>query len=239
MAEERSSAARERLAVVLDTDDLVAAMRIAKSVQPHISTAKVGLELYSAVGPDAIAALTDLGMDVFIDLKLHDIPTTVGRAARVLGAQGARWVNAHAAGGTDMLRAFVEGLVQGAEDAGLPAPVALAVTVLTSEHDAPTSLLVERAGLAAASGCGGVVCAAADIAIIRHAEPELRCVTPGIRPAGTPHDDQVRVATPAQAAHAGSDLIVVGRAITASGDPGAAAAAVESEVAHALGQLPA
>jgi orotidine-5'-phosphate decarboxylase len=234
MAEAPTIEARDRIAVALDTDDLVVAMRIAKAVQPHIAVAKVGLELYSAVGPDAITALTDLGMDVFTDVKLHDIPTTVGRAARVLGAEGARWVNAHAVGGHDMLRAFVEGLARGAEDAGLEAPVALAVTVLTSEHDAPSSLLVERADLAAATGCGGVVCAAPDVAIVRHAQPGLKCVTPGIRPAGAPVDDQARVATPAQAAHAGSDLIVVGRAITQADDPAAAAAAVESEVAHAL-----
>jgi orotidine-5'-phosphate decarboxylase len=231
--------ARDRIAIVLDTDDLVAAMRLAKAVQPHIANAKIGLELFSAVGPDAIAALTDLGMDVFVDLKLHDIPNTVGRAARVLGSAGARWVNAHAVGGPAMLRAFVEGLHLGADDAGVPEPVALAVTVLTSDHDAPSSLLVERAGLAASTGCGGVVCAVADIAIIRRAEPGLQCVTPGIRPAGAAAHDQARVATPAQAVHAGSDLIIVGRAISEADDPAAAAAAVESEVAHARSSAPA
>lgn len=227
-------AARDRIAIVLDTDDLVAAMRLAKAVQPHIANAKVGLELWSAVGPDALAALTELGMDVFVDLKLHDIPTTVRRAAHVLGSAGARWVNAHAMGGTDMLRAFVEGLHDGADDAGLEQPLALAVTVLTSEHDAPPSLLAERAGLAAAAGCGGVVCAVPDLAIIHHAEPSLQCVTPGIRPGGSAADDQVRVSTPAQAVHAGSDLLVIGRPISHAEDPVAAAAAVEDEVAHAL-----
>jgi orotidine-5'-phosphate decarboxylase len=231
-------AARDRIAIVLDTDDLVAAMRLAKAVQPHIANAKVGLELWSAVGPDALAALTELGMDVFVDLKLHDIPTTVQRAAHVLGSAGARWVNAHALGGTDMLRAFVEGLQEGADDAGLEQPLALAVTVLTSEHDAPPSLLAERAGLAAAAGCGGVVCAVPDLAIIHHAEPSLQCVTPGIRPGGTAADDQVRVSTPAQAVHAGSDLLVIGRPISQADDPVAAAAAVEDEVAHALAAVP-
>lgn len=238
MADNATGAARDRIALALDTDDLVAAMRLAKAVRPHIANAKVGLELYSAVGPDALAALVELGMDVFVDLKLHDIPSTVGRAAHVLGAAGARWVNAHAVGGTDMLRAFVEGLAAGADDAGLDPPLALAVTVLTSEHDAPTSLLVERAGLAVAAGCGGVVCAAADVAIIRHAEPDLRFVTPGIRPAGSAANDQARVATPAQAAHAGSDLIVLGRAVSGADDPVAAAAAVEAEVANALATAP-
>lgn len=226
--------ARDRIAVALDTDDLIVAIRIAKAVQPHAAVAKVGLELYSAVGPDAITALTELGMDVFCDLKLHDIPTTVGRAAAVLGGEGARWVNAHAAGGADMLQAFVEGLRTGADEAGLPAPVALAVTILTSDTDAPPTLLAERAQLAADTGCGGVVCAAGDVATIRGVAPTLQCVTPGIRPTGTDTDDQARIATPAQAIRAGSDLLVVGRAVTAADDPTAAIAAIEAEVEAAL-----
>jgi orotidine-5'-phosphate decarboxylase len=224
-------AARDRLAVALDTDDLVVAVRLAKAVQEHVGVAKVGLELFSAVGPDAVNAFVDLGMDVFCDLKLHDIPTTVGRAARVLGSLGATWVNAHAAGGAEMLQAFVEGLAMGADDVGLPAPTALAVTVLTSDTEAPQSLLAERAALAAGAGCGGVVCAVADIATIRSAAPSLTCVTPGIRPADTEVDDQARVATPAQAVRAGSDLLVVGRPITGADDPAAAAAAIAAELA--------
>ena len=223
-------AARERLAVALDTDDLVVAVRVAKAVHEHVGVVKVGLELFTAVGPDAVNAFVDLGMDVFCDLKLHDIPTTVGKAARVLGGLGAQYVNAHAAGGTDMLRALVEGLAAGADDVGLPAPMALAVTVLTSDTDAPSGLLAERAGLAAAAGCGGVVCAVGDIATIRSTEPSLACVTPGIRPADVDADDQARVATPAQAARAGSDLLVVGRPITAADDPAAAAAAISAEL---------
>ena len=173
------TAARDRLALVLDIDDLVAAMRLAKAVQPQFGIAKVGLELCSAAGPDALAALTELGYDVFVDLKLHDIPTTVRPrrpacwARRVPGGSTPTPL-----GGTDMLRAGVEGLQEGADDAGLEQPLALAVTVLTSEHDAPPSLLAERAGLAAAAGCGGVVCAVAGpgdhpprraLAAVRHA----------------------------------------------------------------------
>jgi orotidine-5'-phosphate decarboxylase len=160
---------------------------------------------------------------------LHDIPTTVERAARVLGGLGARWVNAHAAGGADMLKAFVAGLA----DSGA---TALAVTVLTSDADAPPSLLAERAGLAAAAGCGGVVCAVNDIATIHGVAADLRCVTPGIRPTGADVDDQSRIATPAQAIRAGSHLLVVGRPVTAASDPGAAAAAIEAEVADTLAE---
>src|SRR5687768_12581208 len=122
---------RQRLALALDVDDLVAAERLAKELQPWFSVAKVGAELFSAAGPDAMAGMAELGYDVFCDLKLHDIPNTVARAARVLGAIGARYLTMHSAGGPSMLRAGVEGLAAGAAHAGLPDPTALGVTVLT------------------------------------------------------------------------------------------------------------
>ena len=115
---------RARLAVALDVDDPVAALRLARELQPWFGVAKVGLELYSAAGPDIVGGLTDLGLDVFCDLKLHDIPTTVGRAARVIGALGARYLNFHAQGGVAMLTAGVDGFLAGAAEAGLDAPVA-------------------------------------------------------------------------------------------------------------------
>lgn len=226
--------ARSRLAIALDVDDLVEAVRIAKAVKPHFGWAKVGLELYSAVGPDAVTAMHDLGFDVFADIKLHDIPTTVGRAAAVFGALGVRYLNFHAAGGEAMLRAGVEGLRAGAAGAGLPEPIGLAVTVLTSEADAPADVLRERAGVARAAGCDGVVCAAADVAVVRSVDPSLLCVTPGIRPADADADDQGRAATPAGAIGAGSDLLVIGRPVTRADDRAAAAAAVHAEVEAAL-----
>src|SRR5262245_7955727 len=123
-------ALRARLALALDVDDLVAALRLARELKPWFGTVKVGRELFSAAGPDAVASLADLYLDVFCDLKLHDIPTTVGRAAQVLGAVGARYVTLHASGGVPMLRAGVEGLREGAARGEQEAPVALAVTVL-------------------------------------------------------------------------------------------------------------
>jgi orotidine-5'-phosphate decarboxylase len=236
MAEDQatSDAARSRLAIALDVDDVVEALRIAREVKPWFGVAKVGLELYSAVGPDAIGGLVDLGYDVFADVKLHDIPTTVGRAAAVFGALGVRWLNFHAAGGEAMLRAGIEGLRAGAERAGLPVPTALAVTVLTSDPEATPALLRERTATAVAAGCGGVVCAAADIAVVRFVEPRLVCVTPGIRPAGADPDDQVRTATPAAAVGAGADLLVLGRAVTTAPDRAATAAAVHAEVITVL-----
>ena len=112
---------REHLALVLDADDLVAALRLARDLKPWFGVAKVGLELFSASGPDAIGPLIDLGYDVFLDLKLHDIPTTVNKASRVLGALGVSYVTMHAHGGVDMLRAGVDGLAEGSGNAGLRA----------------------------------------------------------------------------------------------------------------------
>jgi orotidine-5'-phosphate decarboxylase len=214
---------RRRLALVLDVDDLVVARRRAQTLRPWFGVAKVGLELFSAAGPDAIETMVELGYEVFVDLKLHDIPTTVGRAARVLGSLGASYVTLHAAGGVDMLRAGVEGLAEGALEAGLAAPCALAVTVLTSDDGAPPHILPKRVALAVESGCGGIVCAVADAREARQLGPRLSIVTPGIRPAGTPHHDQARAATPQEAFDAGADLLVIGRAVTDAPDPVTAA----------------
>ncbi|HEY8523452.1 MAG TPA: orotidine-5'-phosphate decarboxylase [Acidimicrobiales bacterium] len=214
---------RRRLALALDVDDLVAAVRLARDLEPWFGTMKVGLELYSAAGPEAVSSLLDLGVDVFCDLKLHDIPTTVERAARVLGALGVRYLNVHAAGGATMVRAGVEGLREGAAGAGLPAPVALAVTVLTSEPEASTHLLHQRVTAGLEAGVDGFVCGAPDVPAIRQLAPRAVLVTPGIRPEGTPVDDQGRVATPARALADGADLLVIGRAVTRAPDPVAAA----------------
>src|SRR2546421_6157623 len=117
---------RDRLAVVLDVPDLDVAEQLAKEVAPWIGVAKVGFELFSAAGPEAIERMRALDLKVFADLKLYDIPTTVGRAARVLGRLGVHYLNFHAAGGVDMLRAAVEGLAEGARDAGHAPPVPIA-----------------------------------------------------------------------------------------------------------------
>ena len=222
---------RARLVLALDVDDLVVAVRLARELQPWFGTMKVGMELYSAAGPDVITTLRDLGVEVFCDLKLHDIPTTVGRAARVLGSLGARDVTFHAAGGVAMLRAGVEGLREGAAGAELADPVALAVTVLTSDHDASAHLLRQRVTAGLDAGCAGFVCAVPDIAVVREIAPAAVLATPGIRADGAPVDDQARVATPRAALDAGADLLVVGRAVTGADDPGRAAAELLSPLA--------
>jgi len=226
-----SEETRAKLALALDVDDLVAAVRLARELRPFFGVAKVGLELYSAVGPDAIGAMKDLGYEVFVDVKLHDIPNTVGRAARVLGALGAGYVTLHAHGGVAMLRAGVEGLASGAEAAGMPPPVGLAVTVLTSDADAPPHIVPKRVRIAGEGGCRGIVCAADDLQIVGELAPRMIKVVPGIRPGGTPVDDQARVATPSDALARGADLLVIGRAVTKAEDPAAAAEALVSAVA--------
>lgn len=219
---------RARCALALDTPDLDTAVRLAGDLHRWFGIAKVGLELFGAAGPDAVRTLRDMGFDVFVDLKLHDIPNTVGRAARALGTLGASYVTMHATGGDAMLRAGVEGLAAAKRPSGEAPPVALAITVLTSDVTATPEVLTERARRASAAGCGGVVCAATDLATIAAAAPGLLRVVPGIRPPGAAADDQARVATPGAATGAGADILVIGRPVTAAPDPAVAAAALLS-----------
>ncbi len=221
---------RSKLALALDVDDLVAASRLGKSLAPYFGVAKIGLELYTAAGPDAIGTLMNLGYEVFLDLKLHDIPTTVEKSARVLGALGVSYVTFHAHGGVKMLEAGVAGLNDGASNAGLDTPSSLAITVLTSDADAPEHILPKRVGLAVEAGCTGIVCAASDLKDVYAYAPRLERVTPGIRFAGGPVHDQARSASPREALDGGSDLLVVGRAVTEADDPVAAAVRLVGEV---------
>lgn len=221
--EEALAAVRPKLAIALDVDDLILARRLAASVSDYFGVAKVGLELFSAAGPEAIGVMHDLGMDVFLDVKLHDIPNTVGKAGRVLGALGAKYLTMHARGGADMLKAGVDGLNAGAEAAGLEAPIGLAVTVLTSDAGAPEHVVPRRLRMAMEAGCGGIVCAAEDLSDARTIAPRLIRVVPGIRPEGTSTDDQARAATPQEAMDGGADLLVIGRAVTNADDPEEAA----------------
>jgi orotidine-5'-phosphate decarboxylase len=225
------TALRAKLALALDVDDLVMAARLGRELAPWFGVAKVGLELYSAAGPDAIGTMQDLGYDVFLDAKLHDIPTTVRKAARVLGAFGAKYLTLHAMGGVGMLRAGVDGLNEGAQNAGLDPPMALAVTVLTSDDDAPPHIVPNRIRAALEGGCQGIVCAAADVKDAKILAPRLWTAVPGIRPEGAPAHDQARVATPQEALAAGADLLVIGRPVTQAADPAAAAAALVDSLA--------
>jgi orotidine-5'-phosphate decarboxylase len=215
---------RDRLCLALDTDDLVEAGRRARELGPWFGTLKVGLELFASAGPAAVTTLQGLGLDVFVDLKLHDIPTTVNKAAKVLGSLGVSYVTFHAHGGTDMLRAGVEGLREGAASAGVPAPRGLAVTVLTSDDTAPPHILPKRVEAAAAAGCDGLVCAVVDVAEARSIVPNAFVATTGIRTSGDDLHDQRRTATPGEALAGGADLLILGRTITHAEAPALAAA---------------
>lgn len=219
---------RDRLALALDLDDLVDATRIARKLQPWFGFVKVGLELFSAAGPEAIGAFRDLGFRVFLDLKLHDIPTTVGKASRVVGALGAELLTVHAFGGDAMMRAACEGFLGGAEAAGLPEPIVVAVTVLTSDADAPPHVMLRRVTEAVEAGCGGIVCSALDVHDAKQLAPRLYAVVPGTRPEGADTHDQAKVTTPEAAIAAGADLLVIGRSVLQSRDPIEAARLIAS-----------
>ena len=221
---------RARLALALDVDDLIPALRLARELRPWFGTMKVGLELYSSAGPEAITTLVDLGVDVFCDLKLHDIPNTVHRAARVIGALGARYLTLHTSGGAAMVRAGVEGFREGAAGVEAADPVPLGVTVLTSEPEATAHTLHQRVSAGLDGGCQGFVCSALDIAHVRQLAPSALLVTPGIRSEGAPAEDQARVATPRSALDAGAGILVVGRPVTRADDPVAAARALAASI---------
>lgn len=221
---------RSKMALALDVDDLVQATRLARQLAPWFGVAKIGLELYTAAGPDAIGAMVDMGFGVFLDLKLHDIPTTVGKSAAVAGALGVSYLTMHAHGGAAMLREGVEGLQSGAREAELPAPIALAITVLTSDADAPDHIVPTRLRVAVEAGCGGIVCAASDLKDIGEMAPRTLKVVPGIRAAGADRHDQPKAVTPKMALDAGADLLVVGRAVTLADNPAQAAAELFAEL---------
>ncbi len=209
---------REQLAIALDVDDLVEARRLARELQPYFGVAKIGLELFSAVGPDIVGIIADQGFKVFLDVKLHDNPSIVERAGRVMGSIGVSYLTLHAFGGAPMLRAGVEGLSEGAARAGLETPKALAVTILTGDVEAPPYILGNRIRTAVEGGCHGVVCNANDIREAKQLAPRLQAVVTGVRPNGAPEDEYEQASTPQTAMGSGADLLVLGRAITAASD---------------------
>lgn len=200
---------------------------------------KIGMELYYGLGEAIVREAQKRGFQVFLDLKLYDIPNTVHRAMAAIGRLGISFTTIHAAGGTEMLAAGLSGLKEGAAEAGVKPAKLLAITQLTSidenilhnqQHvDLPLMESVQNyAKLADQVGLAGVVCSALELPAIRQVTgPDFLCVTPGIRPSLEDHDDQKRVVTPAQAHELGSNGIVVGRPITQSDDPVAAYQAIQ------------
>jgi len=207
------------IVVALDVSTLEEADRLAGILAPHVGMLKVGLELVWAQGPEAIQRVATHG-PVFADCKLHDIPTTVERAAANVARLGVAMLNVHALGGEAMMRAAAAGSRRGAEEAGVDPPLVVAVTVLSSHAGeglaSPASLAFE----AKAAGLDGVVVSGEDVEDVRATCGEEFClVVPGIRPAGSNGHDQVRVLTPGEAIERGADYLVIGRPLTEAPDP--------------------
>lgn len=224
----------ERLIVALDVSSASEARRIVQAVGESAKLFKVGKQLFTAEGPQVVRDLVASGRKVFLDLKFHDIPNTVGKATQEAVELGVAMLTVHASGGTRMLKAAVEAAAGG--------PLVLAVTVLTSFTDADLQEIgvagrvidqvLRLAQLARTAGCGGVVASAQETRQVRQAlGAGFALVNPGVRPKGADVGDQARVVTPSQAIAAGATHIVVGRPITAATDPAAAAAAIVAEMA--------
>ncbi|HOE60639.1 MAG TPA: orotidine-5'-phosphate decarboxylase [Kiritimatiellia bacterium] len=228
------------LIVALDVASTAEVARTVDLLGDAVSFYKIGLELFSAEGPEVVRAVRKRGKRVFLDLKLHDIPRTVERAVRAGAALGVELMTLHAAGGRAMIRAAKEG----ARSAGADAPRLLAVTMLTSLDQADLADFgvarsmaeqVEALGrLACESGADGIVCSPQEVARMRTVlGADALVVTPGVRPAGAEIGDQKRVATPAAAVRNGSTHLVVGRPILEASDPCAAARAIVAEMSAA------
>jgi len=224
---------RDNVIVALDTADATQALALARTLHGHARWVKVGMTLYYAEGPGVVGELRDLGFEVFVDLKLHDIPHQVAGAAAVLARLGAGMLTVHASGGRAVVSAAVDAARASAEEVGLAYPAVLAVTVLTSiDTDALRALgvaaspkeQVERlATVAIESGADGVVCSPLEASAVRELlGPNALVVTPGVRPAWSDHGDQARVASPAEAFAWGASHVVVGRPVTGAADPAAA-----------------
>jgi orotidine-5'-phosphate decarboxylase len=225
-----------KLIIALDVSTAAAAQKIVAAVGDSALTYKVGMQLFTAEGPQIVRDLVTSGRRVFLDLKYHDIPTTVAAAVHEAARLGVSMLTVHAAGGGKMLHAAT-----GAARAVNPALLVLGVTVLTSLdendlekvgfHGTVREEVLRLAALALDNGCKGIVTSARESAVVRaELGHNFAIVTPGVRPAGASHADQARVATPAEAIAAGASYIVVGRPITEAADPSAAARAILEQI---------
>ena len=226
--------ARDRLIAALDVPTRAEALALAGALAGHVGMLKIGLQLFVAEGPDVVRAIRQAHpqLEIFLDLKLHDIPNTMRGAIRSARSLGVRFLTVHAGSGTTHLRACVE---EAGDDLGI-----LAVTVLTSQDAAaceqaghtrsPADLVVRRAECAREAGCAGIVCSGQELAGVVEVAPDLYRVVPGIRLAGGDAGDQKRVMTPARAIAQGATHLVVGRPIRTAEDPAAAADGIVAEI---------
>ena len=226
----------------IDVPEIDAAGQLAHQLGTHVGGLKIGMEFFYAHGRAGYEHLAGFGHNIFLDLKLHDIPNTVAAAVRTLVPLAPTYLNVHAAGGAEMMAAAARAAASAADEAKQTRPKMLAVTVLTSLSDAdlqdigvsgtPREQVLRLATLAGKNGMDGVVCSAEEVELLRREMgPDFDLVVPGIRPAGAARHDQKRVMTPEAAIAAGADILVIGRAITQNPDPGRAA----KEIADSLG----
>ena len=229
---------RSRIIVALDYPNAADTEQFVNRARPDHCRLKVGLELYTAAGPDFVRGLIGRGFDVFLDLKFHDIPATVARACRSAAMLGVWMLNVHCLGGGQMLRAARDAI-----EAVVLRPILLGVTILTSHAESGLAELgleegveanvARLAGVAHASGLDGVVCSAREAAALRaRFGAGFVLVTPGIRPTGADANDQARAVTPREALRSGADYLVIGRPVTRAADPLAALEAIRRELGN-------
>ncbi len=223
--------AKDRIFVALDVAEVSQAVTLASELRPYVGGIKIGLEILNSCGaPQVVSALRDVGLPIFFDGKFNDIPNTVAGAVDAVARLGVAMLNVHALGGVEMMQAAVQAARSGAESAGQPRPIVLAVTILTSLNPAKLQavgfsqlrdatqlreLVVQLARQAQAAGCDGVVASPQEITAIRAAcGSDFKIVTPGVRPVWAAKGDQQRVMTPREAVAAGADFLVIGRPLT-------------------------
>lgn len=238
--------AKERLIIALDVDTVDEAEVLVSRLQDHVGVFKVGMQLFNSTGPEILNKIHGMGGKVFLDLKLHDIPNTVGQASAVLTGHGVFMFNVHTTGGAEMMKKAIDSARRKAEETGIPLPLVIGVTVLTSinqeilENEIGIQRSVEEqvvrwARLAKESGLHGVVASPREIRAIREAcGPDFVIITPGVRPAWAAVNDQKRVMTPREAVAAGASYLVVGRPITGAADPVEAAKKIVEEMEEGL-----
>ena len=241
--------AKDRLVVALDVDSANRALELFEALRDHVGLFKIGMQLFTAAGPDLVRRIVSSGGRVFLDLKYHDIPNTVAAAGIEATRLGVSIFNIHASGGSEMMKRTAEAVAETAAREGLTKPSVLGVTLLTSvdqetlRHigidDEPATVVRRLALLAQTSGLDGVVASAHEIKIIREAvrNPSFVIVTPGMRSAGDPSHDQRRFMTAGGAISAGADYVVVGRPILNAEDPAKAARAILQEISDVIGSL--
>ena len=236
-------AAKDRIILALDVSTESEAVELVKDLKDSVGAFKIGLELFTSIGPGIFEAVRNVGAErIFFDGKFHDIPNTVAGASRAATRMGVWMFNVHAPGGTAMMSAAVEAAHDEADRLGVQPPQVIGVTVLTSisaevlRHELSVPITMENqvshlAQLAQNSGLSGVVASPQEIAPVKAAcGPEFLVVTPGVRPAWAAKNDQARIMTPADAVAAGADYMVIGRAITAADDKRAAAERIIAEI---------